>query len=112
MTIHRSQMYEDIRERVYDSYGQYSPPDEDEMSKEWRKGIGGRWRNRVGLPRLTAQEAAFEATALLNSINASVFRSEPVMAIQLQAAREAAAEFARAVGVDNWERFEGSADAS
>lgn len=111
MTINRSELFEQIRERVYDNYSSYSPPEETPHEREWRKKTGGRWRNRVGLPRLIAQEAGYEASGLLDSTNLSIFRSDPELERLLEEARDAARAYAAALGRRNWEMFDGkSAD--
>lgn len=66
-----------------------------------------RWRARVGLPRLTAEAAATEASSLLRSINLSTHRNEPELRELLEDAREAASEYAVAAARANWARFEG-----
>lgn len=95
MSINRSTAYEKLREaeaeQLNDATWSYAP----------------RWRSRVGLPRLTAGAAALEAGGLLRSINTSTYRNQPEIREQLERAREAASELARAIAQDNWRRFEG-----
>jgi hypothetical protein len=108
MTSFRSDIFEAIRARVSESYGPTPISGEVESERLWRRTTGGRWRNRVGIPRLTAQEVAYEASALLRSINLSVFKNDPRAADQLHHARAAVAELAQIVGAENWKRFKDS----
>lgn len=69
-------------------YGREMQPGDHPSVKEWReRGYGAQWRNRVGMPRLTAHDAAAEASSLLASINAATFRSDPEAAQLLDEAR-------------------------
>lgn len=106
MSIHRSKHFEQVREQVYADYGPYSPTGEEETARRWRKTTGGRWRNRVGLPRLTAAEALSVADDLLRSINLAVFKNEPEIADRLRAARADVYDLTVDVVRENWRRFE------
>lgn len=64
-----------------------------------------KWRNRVGLQRMTASEVAFEATSLLGDVNLSTHRDDAELAGLLEAARAAVFDYAVAVSGDNWDRL-------
>ncbi|WP_217181566.1 hypothetical protein [Streptomyces sp. AC495_CC817] len=104
MTINRSPRYEVIRDEVRD---QYVTPPADESDVYWFKEIAPQWRNRVGIPRLVADQASEEAAGLLRSINAGMFRNEPELLELLHDARESVEAFATALGRDSWRRFQG-----
>lgn len=104
MTINRSARYNQIHDEVWD---QYITKPEDPRDHEWWKHIAPRWRNRVGFPRLVADQVSGEAAGLLRSINPGLFRNDPDMLELLRAAQEAAQEFSNAMGRDSWRRFQG-----
>ena len=107
MSINRSSRYQEIHDRVWDQY--MTPPENDRDEHWWRK-YAPKWRNRVGLPRLVAEEAVLEASSLLRSLNPGLFRNDPDMQLLFGAALNAAEEFARELARQNWERFEGKED--
>lgn len=95
MARHRSEGYQRIRDRVAtDLY--------DKTWKPW----GARWRNRVGLPRMTAESVAAEAHTLLHDINLSTHRDDPTLEALLENARAAVGDYYGAVVRDNWDRLE------
>ena len=99
MGMYRSKRYEEIRDQVGEDYLRPNP-------MGWAK-HARRWVSRVGLVRLTAAEAATEASGLLRSINLTTYRNEPELADLLARARAASQEFSLAAAQANWERFEG-----
>lgn len=101
----QSKRYIQIRRETERRYGRELQPDDypHPSTKEWReKGYGALWRNRVGMPRLAASDAAFEVSAVLDSINLATFRTDPDVAVLLVEARDAAKAFAVAVSQSNW----------
>lgn len=64
-------------------------------------------RSRVGLPRYTACEAAFEASLLLLSVNRQLFRRDPEIDQLLKDAREATEKLWKAMDARKWELYEG-----
>jgi hypothetical protein len=64
------------------------------------------WRNRVGLRRIVASDAAGDAHGLLRSINRSTHRNEPDLDALLIEARRAVEAYAYAIARDNWDRLE------
>lgn len=84
----QSKRYIQIRQETERTYGREMQPDDHPSVKEWReRGYGAQWRNRVGMPRLTAAAAAAEASSLLDSINAATFRNDAKAAQLLDEAR-------------------------
>jgi hypothetical protein len=73
--------------------------------RTWRP-WGPRWRNRVGLQRMTAAEVGFEAARLLGDVNLSTHRDDAELRELLEQAREAASAYASAVSRDNWDRLQ------
>lgn len=63
------------------------------------------WRNRVGVPRMTAESALLEASALIRSINMGTFRNDPEGRERVLEASEAVSEAAQTVVRENWRRF-------
>lgn len=105
MTINRSRLYEKLADETFDEY-MVEPTHP--RTRYWFKKIAPKWRNRVGLPRLTAERAFFEAAGLLRSVNPGLFRNESeemkrLYGAAVNAAQELAGEFSR----ENWQRFEG-----
>lgn len=95
MARKRSEAYKRIRDRVAS----------DLYDKSW-KPWGARWRNRVGLPRMTAEAVAAEADTLLHDINMSTHRGDPGLEGLLEAARVAVNDYYGAVVRDNWDRVQ------
>ena len=98
-----SKMFEAVKDRVWEDYGRQN----DDTRSVWRKSLGARWRGRVGIPRLIAENASYEALQLLRGISLSVHRNEPEQAALLREARQAVDDYCRAVGAENWKRFDG-----
>lgn len=103
--INRSKLYMDIHDQQHEFYGSYSPPEESEHEREWRATYGAQWRNRVGLPRLVAQEVLREASGLVGSINAGIFRNEPEFDDRLREVRALLYDLYVDVSRENWRRF-------
>lgn len=101
--MNKSKRYLELRSEVITQY--VEPPAGDSRQRWWKK-YAPKWRNRVGIPRLTAENALLEASGLLRSINPSMFRNDPDLWNKLLDARDAVNELSQAVGVDNWRRFE------
>lgn len=100
-----SSEYDALRREVEEEYSSTPRPNDRAYTAAWRKRYGSRWRNRVGIPRLTAETAALRALGLLNSTNLATFRNDPDLAELLIAARQALDEYASALTLDNWDRF-------
>lgn len=64
-----------------------------------------RWLNRVGLARLAADAATWEALYLLRSIHRATYRSEPELDALLIEAREVAERLAVASNRSSWAKF-------
>lgn len=107
MTISRSARFMKLRDEIT---SEYKTPPADPRDLYWWKNFAPKWRNRVGLPRLTAERAFSEAAGLLRSVNSGIFRNDPEMeklfAVALNGVKELSQEFGR----QNWERFEGKTD--
>ena len=73
--------------------------------RTWKPG-GPRWRNRVGLIRMTAAECAAQADTLLNDINLSTHRDDPALELLLENARVAARAYYVEIVRDNWDRLQ------
>ena len=97
MARQRSETYMRIRDRIAEQLGQ---PD-------WYP-WGPRWRNRVGLTRMTAANAAGAAHTLLMDINLSTHRDDAELAGLLVEARAATEAYYGAVVRDNWGRLKGT----
>lgn len=104
MTIHRSSRYAEIADRVIETY--VMPPT-NEREVRWFKEYAPAWRNRVGIPRLTAEDVFVEASSLLRSVNPGIFRNDPEMQLLFEAAVNAVEELSQEFGRQNWKRFEG-----
>lgn len=101
----RSEGYKRIAERVTEQFT--VAPEEANESIWWRR-YAPKWRNRVGLPRLIADEAMGEALGLLRSINRGIFRDDPAMREQYDTALWALSDLAGEFARENWRSFEGS----
>lgn len=101
---YKSKTFQEIEERVTKDY---TVPPQHPMTMHWFKKIAPKWRNRVGLPRLIAESAMFEALGLLRSINRGIFRNDPEMREQYDVAMEALDDLAAEFSRQNWRRFEG-----
>ncbi|WP_420112738.1 hypothetical protein [Pseudactinotalea sp.] len=106
MSIKRSTRYEQIHDEVWDQY--VTKPD-NLRDMYWWLEVAPKWRNRVGIPRLVANQASSEAVELLRSINPGMFRNDPDMLKLLRTAQEATQAFSNALGADSWRRFQGDA---
>lgn len=95
MDRHRSEAYQRIRDRVA----------ADLHSRAWNP-WGARWRNRVGLTRMTAEAVAYESYSLLRDIDMNTHRSNPELKRLLEDARAAVGDYWGAVLRDNWDRLE------
>lgn len=102
--MQRSEAFKRIAEQTITEY--VNPPT-NRWSKHWFKNIAPKWRNRVGIPRLTAESALFESLGLLRSINRGVFHGDEEMQDLYDGALSTldalTTEFAR----QNWRRFSG-----
>lgn len=101
--MHRSTLYDQIAERVRT---EYTVPPTAAWSRHWFNNIAPRWRARVGIPRLTAEVALIEASALVRSINRRVFPAGTAQREAYDTALDAIAEVAALVARENWRRFE------
>lgn len=101
---YRTETFKRIADRVTTEYTEVP---KDNWSRYWFKHHAPKWRNRVGMPRLIAQEALSEASGLLRSINGGVFRNDPEMREQLREAIVAVNAITMSLHRDNWRRFEG-----
>ena len=99
-----STRYNELRAEVFTAY-RVEP--EDPRENHWWTHIAPKWRNRVGVTRLTAERAVCEAAGLLGSINLSTFRNDPDLWNKLLDAREAVDDLFGALGQDNYRRFLG-----
>jgi hypothetical protein len=99
-----SKRYNELRAEIV---AEYKTEPADPRNQYWWTHFAPLWRNRVGVPRLTAEAASAEANGLLGSINLSTFRNDPDLWNKLLDAREAVGEFTQALGVDNYRRFLG-----
>ena len=108
MTINRSTRYEQIHNQVVESY--VTPPTEP-LELSWFKRYAPKWRNRVGVPRLVAEQVFSEASGNLRSVNPGIFRNDPEMYRLFGAAINAVEELSQEFARQNWRRFEGNPDA-
>jgi hypothetical protein len=104
MSINRSKRYNEIHDETWD---QYRTPPADVRDSGWWKKIAPKWRNRVGMPRLVAENALFEASGVVRSINRGLFRSDPETDERFVALCNELQEFAADFARENWNRFEG-----
>lgn len=102
--MNTSSRYNAIRDEVVEQF--QSPPTNPNEATWWQK-FAPRWRNRVGIPRLTAENVAIEASGLLRSIHPATFRNDPELTQKLAAAVNAVTDLSLTLGQDNWQRFEG-----
>lgn len=100
----RSPRYVELEERVKSQFW-VRPADDREL--HWWNWIAPKWRNRVGLPRLVAEEAFFEALSTVRSVNRGVFRNDPEGRERFDAAVAALDELAGEFARENWRRFQG-----
>lgn len=102
--MQRSEAFKRVAEQVVTDY--VTPP-KNRMLTPWFKKFAPKWRNRVGIPRLTAEAALFESLGLLRSINRGVFRGDEEMQERYDNAITALDELATEFASQNWRRFEG-----
>lgn len=99
----KSTRYLEIRHQVAESFS----PAGDASQRAWYRNHGRRWVRRVGLARLTAEQAVIEAMGLLHSINPSSFRNEPDTHTLLLQARDVVSDLGVNISRRNWRRFRG-----
>lgn len=95
---YRSKEYDQIKEQVQNQYS----------DNRWH--YAKRWRSRVGLPRLIAEDLAFTAYRLVTDMNANIFRNDPKGRALLALAREVTSDLHTHLSRVNWNRFEGRPD--
>ena len=110
MSLTRTRLFNEIHDKVYGEYSRTDAEGESYPETHWRRTYGARWRNRVGIPRLVAEEAMHGASGLVRSINPGLFRNDPDTLALLRAAQAATDELATQLGRQNWRRFNGEAD--
>lgn len=103
MAQHKSRMYQEVEQRVVNDY---TVRPASKISSYWFDKVAPRWRSRVGLPKLVAEQALIEADSLVRSINRNVYRGDPEMREKHDAAMEALNELTTTFIRKNWERFE------
>ena len=104
MTSNRSRRYDEI---AAETTGDYKKSPTDPKWTEWDRRIAPKWRNRVGLPRLVAENVLFECLGLLRSINRGVFRGDPEGAARYDRALDALDDLVTVFARTNWRRFDG-----
>jgi hypothetical protein len=100
MTMHRSDRFKEIAEQTEREYTKVP-------TESWFRSIAPKWRNRVGLPRLIAENVTIDAIGTFRSINRGIFR-DPGERERYDRALEALTEFSVEFSRENWCRFEGS----
>lgn len=103
MAQHKSRMYQKIEQDVINDY---TVRPTSKTSSYWFDKVAPKWRNRVGLPKLVAEQALIEADSLVRSVNRNVYRGDPEMREKHDAAVEALNELTTTFMRKNWERFE------
>ena len=103
MAQHKSRMYRKIEQDVVNDY---TVRPDSKISSYWFDKVAPRWRSRVGLPKLVAEQALIEADSLVRSVNRNVYRGDPEMREKHDAAMEALNELTTTFIRKNWERFE------
>ena len=103
MAQHKSRLYQKIEQDVINDY---TVRPTSKIRSYWYDKVAPRWRSRVGLPQLVAEQALIEADSLVRSINRNVYRGDSEMREKHDAAMEALNELTMAFMRKNWERFE------
>ena len=96
-------MYKKIEQGVI---ADYTVRPASKISSYWFDKAAPRWRSRVGLPKLVAEQALIEADSLVRSVNRNVYRGDPETREKHDAAMEALNELTTTFMRKNWERFE------
>lgn len=104
MTLHRSRAYDRIHDETWAQYGPNA--EAEEPDRYWLKMIAPKWRNRVGMPRLITEAVLAEASGLVRSINAALFRNDPDMLERFLELRDRISEFYTDFARENWRRFD------
>lgn len=104
MSINRSKRYNEIHDETWD---QYRTPPAGQRDWHWWRKVAPKWRNRVGMPRLVAENALFEASAVVQSINPGLFRNDYETLMRFHRLRAELQEFSADFARQNWERFKG-----
>lgn len=95
---YRTDRFKEIAERTERDYRHPDPVG------GWFKNIAPKWRNRVGMPRLIAENATVDAIGTFRSINRGIFR-DPAERERYDRALEALQEFSVEFAQENWRRF-------
>lgn len=103
MAQHKSRMYQKIEQDVINDY---TVRPTSKISSYWFDKVAPRWRTRVGLPKLVAEQALIEADSLVRSVNRNVYRGDPETREKHDAAVAALDELTTTFMRKNWERFE------
>jgi hypothetical protein len=99
---YRTSAYERIARDVTEQFDVHS--EAAQRNPRWRATMK-RWLTRVGLTRLIARDAIWEAHGLLRSINANTYRANDELHALLIEARDAVNALAVAEHHDAWARF-------
>lgn len=97
---YRSERFKQIAAQVEDDY--LGAPDRG----AWYRRIAPRWRHRVGIPRLIAENATLDVIGTFRSINRGLFR-DPAERERYDRAVAALNEFSVEFSRENWRRFNG-----
>jgi hypothetical protein len=99
---YRTSAYERVARDVTEQFDVHS--EAAQRNPRWRATMK-RWLTRVGLTRLIAHDAIWEAHGLLRSINANTYRTNDELHALLIEARAAVQALAEAETRDSWQRF-------
>ena len=98
---YRTERFKAIAEQTESDYAKATPED---RPSSWRRTIVPKWRNRVGMPRLIAENATVDAFGTFRSINRGIFR-DPAERARYDRALAALEEFSVKFAEENWRRF-------
>lgn len=101
MSGYRSERFRQIEKQTEEDYNSRTG----DRCGGWFQRIAPKWRNRVGMPRLIAENVTVDALGALRSINRGVFR-DPEERERYDRALSALEEFSLEFAAENWRRFE------
>lgn len=102
MTGYRTDRFKQIAKQTEADYRKPTP---DDRPGSWHRLFAPKWRNRVGLPRLIAENVTVDALGTFRSINRGIFR-DPEERERYDRALEALQDFSVEFAQENWRRFE------